>query len=74
MVVRYKGQVMSDIKFGEVVEAEKAQKDKQLNLMEQINIYFFGEPKISVTDWLWYYGTCIFNILLLILVLTVTSL
>lgn len=73
MAVRYKGQVMTEVKFNEVVKAEKAQEAKkadQLNLMQKLNVYFFGEPEISKTDWLWYYGTFIFNILMLLLVLT----
>lgn len=70
MAVRYKGQVMTEVKFNEVVKAEKAQEAKQLNLMQKLNVYFFGEPEISTSDWVWYYGTFIFNILMLLLVLT----
>lgn len=64
MAVRYKGQVMTEVKFNEIKKAEQAQECKSLNLMQKLNMYFFGEPEISVSDWLWYYGS---NILMIIM-------
>lgn len=28
--------------------------------MRKINEYFFGEPEIAISDWLWFYGSLIF--------------
>jgi hypothetical protein len=56
-VVRTNTGVYTDVRYKEL--QEKASKRK-LSLYNKINLYFFGEEEICLSDALWFYGFWVF--------------
>lgn len=53
-IVRYDGQIMTGSRYAEVKAQEEAQ--RKVSIMGRLNLYFFGEEHICLSDWLWFYG------------------
>ncbi|MGG4039016.1 hypothetical protein [Heyndrickxia ginsengihumi] len=72
-MVRYNGFIMTEIKYNEIQqEAEIRDRENSRSLMQRLNLFFFDLEKISVTDWIWFYGLMIFEILLTITVVVIS--
>jgi len=52
-MVRLNGQVMTDIRYQELLQKEA---ESNLSFKQKANRYFFGQDKISTVDGLLFYG------------------
>jgi hypothetical protein len=60
-MVRYNGVVMSEVRYQEIKKAE-ADAKRKLSLQQRLNLFFFDEEEICLSDWLWFYGGILFSV------------
>ncbi|MGE6629658.1 hypothetical protein [Bacillus sp. NPDC077027] len=65
-MIRFNDGVMTEIKYKELQAKQKEEKNRMW-LWKRMNLFFFDEENIKVSDWLWFYGCMIFSVLMMII-------
>ncbi|WP_407708479.1 hypothetical protein ACIU4M_00510 [Bacillus altitudinis] len=54
-MIRFNDGVMTEIKYKELQAKQKEEKTR-VGIWKRLNLFFFDQENIVVSDWLWFYG------------------